>query len=165
VILRACGYCGQKFDPESQWHKLHGLRLHCSHGCKYAVELPGSNHGASHVTTEAMPHMLVANTAHPADVIDEGSGGDEGASGDVFRAFAEAVRVIASLNQGDRDLVMYRISHPDSSLLRYAKSRRVSVQSMSARLKRVLRVHPVLRVAVLADRGESVDQAEQRGIL
>ena len=148
--MRRCEYCGQPFDPDDSWHRAAGLDRWCSSGCRYGCELPLSHAGQTFVTTDELPPLLAADTAHPADVMTEteesraDTDSDDRAE-EERRRFAAALTMIARLSRADREIVIFRLINPGRRLKTYARAHGVSVQAASARLLKIYEHHPALR--------------------
>ena len=149
-----CKYCGQPFDDRDTWHRAAKLDRFCSHGCRYSEELPLSHAVNTIVTMDALPPVLAAETAHPADsmepVADLCEAAEDEAMCEARRRLAAALRLIAMMKAPDRELVLFRMVNPQRAMATYAKRVGVSIQAVSARLKKIYRRHPVL--AVIEDR-------------
>ena len=145
--MPACAYCSKPFIKTDEWHTKHPeLVKHCSHGCLYAAELPNSHAGQSFVSLEAMGSELPDPVQLPHVVIEDSCEVQDVVSAEI--RFVAVIELLASMNAGDRDLLLYRIHNRNKTLAEYARKKDITVQAVHRRLVKMCKKHPCIEFAI-----------------
>lgn len=115
------------------------------HPCRLSEDL--SNHGRSHVSMDSSPageHEAVRSAALVVPTDSDQEAADADPQGKAFTAFATALRCFMALSPQTREIVAFRILHPEQSLRVVAKRLGITIQAAHNRLKQAVEKWPAL---------------------